>query len=440
MRRRAQHPSSKREKVTPMTTFAITPGTSASAFMAFDSNLGSADGSSSEVGNVGSVPMETDAFDDAPILAEAQPIKLVALGDVHKKWGPVQQILDHEFPEGNGVALSVGDLISYPPLENGHRILFTHGNHENFGALETLHEDSRGQYQPIFAGQSLAIGGLTLAGIPGIFLQRFYDNPDLTSLKYFTRSQVETMRAMERSVDILLMHDAPSRVGFQKNGTARGDPLLTGIIEYLRPRLVLFGHHHQSFQGQLGETRIVGLDYPHRSYGVIEFDPKTELLRMTRHNAKLEKGPGKMLVFHYAWQSDKNVGGSEVLFKGRIAVGREQELQEQLITAHRDRIIADLKGRIQSGLTTTDADTLAQRRATLAVNSALPFAARYAAAIEKNPNMSKEEKEDLLKEIYCRMCTTPFPEASDETLLAFQEALKALGMVQNIADRPSQLT
>lgn len=215
--------------------------------------------------------------------------RIVLLGDVHGQWNRVQPIMDHEFPDGNGTALCVGDLVEYPRLNRGHHVYFTPGNHENFGLLERVRAGREAlpcNYTPLFTGDVVEIAGLTVAGFHGVFSQHFADQRGEIPLKYFSREGAEKMRALPRP-DILLMHEAPHGVGFRKNGEDYGRPLLTGLVSALAPTLTLFGHHHMTFEGLLGDSVILGLDYPRRSYGVLEYDAKHRVLRLFRRHAEI---------------------------------------------------------------------------------------------------------------------------------------------------------
>jgi len=367
--------------------------------------------------------------------------KFVALGDVHSKWRAVQQVFDHEFPGGNGVALSTGDFCKYPEINGNHRIHFVHGNHESFDAIRQLHSaksEGKKTYNPLFAGEIVRIGGLNIAGIPGVHSPHLYDKADEAPLRYFTREAVETMLAMERTIDILLMHEAPFGVGFEKNGRDPGNPILTGIIEYLKPRLVIFGHHHKSFLGIHGETRIVGLDYPHRSYVVMEYDGRSDRLKLTKVSAKLEDGPGRgAKEYKYGWQSGIDEGNTEVLFDRRIPVGREQEIVTDLKDNHKANIHARITDIIRGKLPDIEQEAL-EFRAGFSLNTAIPFAAKYAAALEAEPEMGLEDRGRLMDRIYNDMTDGIMTGAVEDVLLAFQECLSALGLVWNRQDTASR--
>ncbi|MBT3182741.1 MAG: hypothetical protein HN337_09585 [Deltaproteobacteria bacterium] len=156
-------------------------------------------------------------------------------------------------------------------------------------------------YNAIMAGEVVQVGGLRIAGIPGAYSKEYYDNPDEAPPCYFTKAHVEAMLGLKDGVDVLLMHQAPAGAGFRKNGFDPGNHFLTGLIDYLHPRLVLFGHHHVPFRGIFQEAEIVGLDYPHRSYAVIEHTPSTGKISVGIREAKIDEARPH-LGYRYDWQ------------------------------------------------------------------------------------------------------------------------------------------
>jgi predicted phosphodiesterase len=365
---------------------------------------------------------------------------VVLLGDVHGQWNRVQPILDREFPEGNGTALAVGDLVDYPPLENGHRIHFIPGNHEKFGLLEEARSGGSplpSNYRPLFAGELRRVGGLSVAGLPGVHSPYFFDRDD-GPMKYFTRKDFDALAALQWPVDVLLLHDAPFGVGFKKGGKDVGDPLLTDVIRAVKPALVFFGHHHMPFAGELEGTAIVGLDYPKRSYIVLDRASGGSALRMARHEAKLRNVRGSMEEWLYDWQTSPidpgrvmEVGGLAV-FPDEVPLNREEKFRDVLQNRMRAGVEKTLADRFAVELRKkgwANAEAAAANRAGLAVNTALPFAARYAAALEENPPPTMEGRKNLLGRLHDEMTRGVIPQAVPDILIAFEGLLQALGLV-----------
>ena len=75
-----------------------------------------------------------------------------------------------------------------------------------------------------------------------------------------------------RGVDILLTHEA-ARPYFAGSGPRRNDAGKTPInevLEAMKPRLHLFGHHHRFTEQERQGVRSIGLDLVSRSYLLIE--------------------------------------------------------------------------------------------------------------------------------------------------------------------------
>lgn len=358
------------------------------------------------------------------------PHKIVALGDIHAKWPHVQKIMDHEFPKGNGVALAVGDLQSYPGLQKGHRLYFIPGNHDNSRVVAELHTNQdHPNYTPLLAGEVLKLGALRVAGIPGVFSPYYFAHPEGAPFTYFTPERIEAVKTIPTPIDILMMHDAPQGVGFQKRGTDLGNPLLRSILEALQPGLVLFGHHHQSFEGQSGPTRIVGLDYPKRSYVVIDIEGKSLSLRHLE--ADFRKVKSNSPEFQYPWERGIVFKGRKLFEGEKIMADKNEMLRETLDKKHRENVINQLTQALLQEIPVTqdNRDKFARRRALLAANTALEYAAEYAAFLDSNPQASLSERQVTLGKIYDRMNQGVPPDATPDLTRALEAYLKVLGIV-----------
>lgn len=362
--------------------------------------------------------------------------KIVVLGDVHRKWRSVQRILDHEFPEGGGIALAVGDLQTYPLLTGGHQVFFIPGNHENFSFVQGLPAASRADpfpgYFRIDPGDVIRIGGFRVAGLGGVLSPRFFGLSGVSvPPKYFTADQVGRVDEAIFPIDILLMHEAPYGVGFQKGGSDLGKAVLTGLIRSVRPTLTFFGHHHIDFDGTNGMTRIVGLNYPSRSYVVMEWDPNEDAITLKRVNAALV-AEGHLSRWQYPWESGMESGAS-LLFGGLIPLKSQEKilrkLQERHSGAVEERLRVDLLPHV-TGRTDQERDSQARSRAGLAVQTVLPHVAHYITRLESE-GPPEEERRRLLAEIHDRMTEGMEPFVIPDLTKAFQYFLQSWGLVVN---------
>jgi hypothetical protein len=134
------------------------------------------------------------------------------------------------------------------------------------------------------------------------------------------------------------------------------------------------------------------LDYPKRSYVVLDYDPKSDRLELTEKVADPLDTEGK--EFQFPWEKGKK-DGARLMFMGGFTVDKEKRIQELLETRYRESVIETMGKHLISEVTGKDEAEKtfrAQTRAALAVNQSLPFVARYVARLEAEPNLSIEER------------------------------------------------
>ena len=222
-------------------------------------------------------------------------MKITVLGDIHGRWNTVKKIVTQEALD-NGVILTVGDLCNYhfDFLNFEQKFIFVWGNHESQSFLkEKINQQTKKDKAYILTpGEIYTLtDGTTIAGLSGVYSQRFYSSSE-RPLKFYGQEDVEKMKTLS-DIDILLFHDAPSGIGVTKNGEKLGRSEITDIIEAVQPKIVFFGHHHVSFDGGLGETRIIGLPQP--KHGYVTFD--TLKFQPEKVDAQMREGAWK-----YGWE------------------------------------------------------------------------------------------------------------------------------------------
>jgi hypothetical protein len=180
--------------------------------------------------------------------------------------------------------LCVGDLATddgrYEPVDAP--IHWIKGNNENFDAIVSGSLPRGLHYLP--SGEARALDGVRVAGLGGTFAPTWYETrggdlphprkgtPRATALadkrRHFVSEEVNACKGLER-IDVFLTHEAarPYRVG--RNPDA-GKTAVNEVLAAMRPRLHLFGHHHQFTEQVRQEVRSVGLDLVSRSYLLID--------------------------------------------------------------------------------------------------------------------------------------------------------------------------
>ncbi len=194
--------------------------------------------------------------------------------------------------------LCVGDIATesgeYEAL--GAPVYWIHGNNDNFDAI------AAGDLPPdllyIQNGTALTIDSLRVAGLGGTFAPTWYETPAsqlphpkkgsarATELadkrRHFVREQVEATKALS-GIDILMTHEAakPFRPYPGGRGPDAGKSQINEVLQMLRPRLHLFGHHHRFSEQEREGVRSIGLDLVTRSYLLID----SESLEYEFHDA-----------------------------------------------------------------------------------------------------------------------------------------------------------
>ena len=209
-----------------------------------------------------------------------------ALGDIHGDFASARAVMGRhpDLP----FWLCVGDVADdqgrYEPLPAP--LHWIKGNNENFDAIADGALPANLHYLP--NGAVAVIGGIRVAGLGGTFAPTWYEtaaadlpHPRKASAKateladkrrHFVRQEVDACCKASGPIDVFLTHEAP-RPYFAGSGPRRNDAGKTPVNEVLdaiRPRLHLFGHHHRFTEQARQTVRSVGLDLVSRSYLLID--------------------------------------------------------------------------------------------------------------------------------------------------------------------------
>ena len=204
-----------------------------------------------------------------------------ALGDIHGDFESARRVMTRH-PEVP-FWLCVGDVADgqgrYEPVTAP--LYWIKGNNENFDLVAAgtfaanLHFLSNARLY--------TIEGVRVAGLGGTHAPTWYDTPadqlphpkkgsaKATELadkrRHFVREEVDACK-MLGPVDVLLTHEAPRpfRVGRIEAGKAPIDE----VLDAMKPRLHLFGHHHRFSEQERRGIRSVGLDLVSQSYLLID--------------------------------------------------------------------------------------------------------------------------------------------------------------------------
>ena len=152
------------------------------------------------------------------------------------------------------------------------RTLFVKGNHEDFvwlddqpdpEVLPNLFYLRNGRRFELSDGaRAITVGGLGGCHGPSDYRRRSRDLQAYAK-RHYTREDIDTLVA-GGPVDVLLVHDAPAGVCFERHRRGAGfvseaeglDDLVRGV----RPRVCFFGHHHTRIDSEVAGVPCVGLN------------------------------------------------------------------------------------------------------------------------------------------------------------------------------------
>jgi hypothetical protein len=223
-----------------------------------------------------------------------------ALGDIHGAFDAVQSVMQRH--RDVRVWVCVGDVASndgeyFEPVAP---LYWIKGNNEDFDVIAaaiagrppapTLH------YLP--NGGPHVVGPWRVAALGGTFAPSWYNTPatalppskgkklSAASLKlgksrddkrrHFVRDEVLLCKSLTE-IDLFLTHEAPRPFYPAGRRIDAGKTVLNDVIAAMKPRLHLFGHHHEFTDSVRQGVRSIGLDVVTKSYLLINAETfKTE--------------------------------------------------------------------------------------------------------------------------------------------------------------------
>jgi len=218
-----------------------------------------------------------------------------ALGDIHGEFDTVQLIMQRH-PDVP-LWLQVGDVASnegeyFTPMMP---LYWIKGNNEDFDVIAaamaghppapTLHY--------LRNGAAHQVGGCRVAALGGTFAPSWYHAPASAlppskghrtnaafaklgksrddKRRHFVKEEVLACKALS-GIDIFLTHEAPRPFYPAGRHIDAGKTVLNEVLTAMRPRLHLFGHHHEFTDSERQGIRSIGLDLVTKSYLLIHQD------------------------------------------------------------------------------------------------------------------------------------------------------------------------
>lgn len=185
---------------------------------------------------------------------------LLAFGDVHCHYKLLRKIAAFESARAPFAhILTVGDFSdSYkhtcedPEIVRHLPIIRCGGNHEQFEALESL----PGDYLAPGVVKTFKDPTLRILGFGGIYVEDLWEAKSKgwtdRRRRAFTRMEFDQARA-RKDVDILLTHET-ARYLSNPHRDNPGQQVVSDVVDQVRPRLHLSGHHHNLVVASYGTT------------------------------------------------------------------------------------------------------------------------------------------------------------------------------------------
>jgi hypothetical protein len=221
-------------------------------------------------------------------------LKIGALGDIHGAFDTVAELMARHADVPWWI--SVGDVASnegayFTPAAP---LYWIKGNNEDFDVIA----DAIAGHSPaptlhyLVNGGPHAVGPWRVAALGGTFAPSWYHSPAAAlppskgrkataSLKlgksrddkrrHFVRDEVVLCKAL-RDIDVFMTHEAPRPFYPQGRRIDSGKTVINEVLAAMRPRLHLFGHHHEFTDTMRQGVRSIGLDVVTRSYLLIDAD------------------------------------------------------------------------------------------------------------------------------------------------------------------------
>jgi len=222
-------------------------------------------------------------------------MQIGALGDIHGAFDTVQDIMTRH--EDVPVWIQVGDVASndgeyFTPLRP---LYWIKGNNEDFDVIaEAIQGHSPAatlHYLP--NGGPYSVGPWRVAALGGTFAPSWYHTAAAAlppsrgrraggaSIKlgksrddkrrHFVRDEVLACRNLTQ-IDVFMTHEAPRPFHPAGRRIDAGKTVINEVLASMRPRLHLFGHHHEFTDSVRQGVRSVGLDLVTKSYLLIDAD------------------------------------------------------------------------------------------------------------------------------------------------------------------------
>ena len=222
-------------------------------------------------------------------------MKIGALGDIHGAFDTVQELMSRHLDVP--FWLQVGDVASneglyFTPVRP---LFWIKGNNEDFDVIAAAIEGRppAETLRYLRNGGPYQVGPWRVAALGGTFAPSWYHTPAASlppsrgrrasgavlklgksrddKRRHFVRDEVLACKALT-GIDVFLTHEAPRPFYPAGRRLDAGKTAINEVITAMKPRLHLFGHHHEFTDSVRQGVRSIGLDVVTRSYLLIDVD------------------------------------------------------------------------------------------------------------------------------------------------------------------------
>jgi hypothetical protein len=222
-------------------------------------------------------------------------MQIGALGDIHGAFDAVQEIMARHADVPLWV--QVGDVASNDGtyFAPSRPLYWIKGNNEDFDIVAAAinGKPPAGNLHYLANGGPHRVGNWQVAALGGTFAPSWYHSP-VSALppskgrrtagstvklgksrddkrRHFVREEVLACKALQH-IDVFLTHEAPRPFYPAGRRIDAGKTVINEILTNMRPRLHLFGHHHEFTDSVRQGVRSIGLDIVTKSYLLIDAD------------------------------------------------------------------------------------------------------------------------------------------------------------------------
>lgn len=220
-------------------------------------------------------------------------MQIGALGDIHGAFDTVQEIMARH-PDVP-IWVQVGDVASNDGeyFSPARPLYWIKGNNEDFDVIADAiaGRSPAGTLFYLPNGGPHEVGPWRVAALGGTFAPSWYHSPaaalppsrgrrvSSTSIKlgksrddkrrHFVREEVLACKALS-GIDLFLTHEAPRPFYPAGRRIDAGKTVINEVLAAMRPRLHLFGHHHEFTDSVRQSVRSIGLDVVTKSYLLVD--------------------------------------------------------------------------------------------------------------------------------------------------------------------------